>query len=347
MNEIEALLALIHVPRLGPVRLRRYIEDYGSALEVLENEPELASAAKQPGWQQDLAAVQAAGVQLISYQDPRYPQKLRSINDAPLLLYVLGDLRPTDDNGIAVIGTRHSTRYGLEMAERIGSDLAGNGFCVVSGLARGIDTAAHQGALQRGRTLAVIGSGLNRLYPEENRELAARIIERGALISEFPMSTPPDRQNFPQRNRIVSGMTRGTLLIQAPRRSGAIITMELAYKQGRDCFAIPGPVGDAFAGNHEWIRDRRAHLVEGAQDICMYYGDLFSRSTRTTVAPALDAEEILIVQGLKDEELTIEELLEKTQLSVIKLNVLLMSLILKGVVREFPGKIYKKCLTHG
>lgn len=364
MTELEALVALHHVPGLGPVRLRLLLEHYEDPSQVLAASMEdlllfpgigkklaasIIEAYEQPAWKQDLAEAQESGVDILSYRDPAYPQRLRTIPDAPALLYVWGQLQPQDESSIAVIGTRSATRYALEMAERCSADLARSGFTVVSGLARGVDTAAHCGALQHGRTIAVIGSGFKRLYPAENRQLAKRIGENAALITEFPMRTPPDRQNFPRRNRIVAAMTRGTLLIQGPERSGSIITMELAERYGRDCFAIPGPAsGENFRGNHSWIRQGRAMLVEGAEDICQHYGDLFTKPTSQGASlPQLEQEEICVLQELDEEELTIEELLGKTQFPIIKLNVLLMSLILKGVIREFPGKIYKKCLTHG
>lgn len=282
MKEIEALAALSCTPFIGPIKIRLLIQRFGSAVAAFHADPlEIAQLPgfgpkimmqwrKSDAWEQELNLAARYKVSLISYKSPEYPKSLLKLPDHPVLLYVLGKLEPSDQQGFAVIGTRDASPYGIKMAEQFGRDLAGKGYTVVSGLARGVDTAAHQGALENGRTIAVIGSGLANIYPPENSGLARKIVENGALISEFAMTTPPDRQNFPQRNRIVSGMTRGTILIEAPEKSGAMLTTELALSQGKRVFALPGQ-----GGNQTLIKKKEATLVESAQDVLREYEERF------------------------------------------------------------------------
>ena len=300
-------------------------------------------------WKKELELVEKMRVKLIPWTSPEYPKRLLEIADYPVLLYVRGEIKPSDRQAIAVVGTRHPTIYGLEMAEKFGQDLAAQGFTVISGLARGVDTAAHKGALQRGRTIAVIGSGLADIYPQENMGLAEEISEKGALVSEFPMSTPPDRQNFPQRNRIVSGMSLGTLLVEAPIKSGAMITMERALTHGRKLFALPGRAdSEQFRGNHCLIKQRQAQLVENAQDVAAGFEDMFQNCAKPplmkSAMPALEKEEADLLRHMPAEEVSYEELSRLANLPVVKLNVLLMSLMLKKAIREYPGKIYKRAV---
>ncbi|MFQ5729292.1 MAG: DNA-processing protein DprA, partial [Waddliaceae bacterium] len=297
-------------------------------------------------WEKNLDLTKRLDVQIIPYTSPSYPRRLLELPDHPILLYVMGDLRGADQHSIAVVGTRRASVYGLEMAEKISRDLAAYGYTVVSGLARGIDTAAHQGALKKGRTVAVIGSGLANIYPKENLELAKHITNKGALISEYPMTTPPDRQNFPQRNRIVSGITMGSLLVEAPERSGAMITMNKAWGQGKKLFALPGRIGTNFCGNHQLIKQGKAQLIESAAEIDQDFGNLFNLNAKNTKSkdsyPPLDKEEKMLLNHLPNEPFAIEELVKITDLPIIKLNILLLSLVVKKVINECPGKFYRK-----
>ena len=292
MTELEALAVLTTIPRLGPIKIRLLLQHFGSATQALEassNEIEkLPSFGENIGsawktwrqnrdWRENLDLAAKLGVKLIPYTSASYPKRLLEIADFPVLLYVLGEIKAADLRSLAIVGTRFASEYGLASAQKLGQELAEMGFSIVSGLALGIDTAAHKGALQTGRTIAVIGSGLNHIYPSENADLAKRISERGALISEFPMTTPPERQNFPQRNRIVSGMTLGTVLIEAPLKSGAMITVEKALTQKRRTYALPGRTDqETFKGNHHLIKNGRAALIENAQDVAESFESLFS-----------------------------------------------------------------------
>lgn len=361
LSEVEALAILTGIPQLGSIKVRLLMEYFGSAQEALVAKPEQLS--ELPGfsarvlsnwksystsnlWKKNLELARDHKAELVAYTDPRFPKRLLEITDHPVLLYIKGELRPSDQYCLAVVGTRQPCIYGQEMAAALSNELARMGFTIVSGLARGIDTIAHQEALKSGRTIAVIGSGLANIYPKENGGLADAICQRGALISEFAMATPPDRPNFPQRNRIVSGMTLGTILIEAPAASGAMITMDRAYRQNRKTFAIPGRADhDNFRGNHALIKNGQALLVENAEDIAQHFNTFFgslSPSPQKKMEIELDREEEVLWRLLPAEEASFDEIHRLSKLPTSKLNVLLMSLLLKKAIKEFPGKIYKR-----
>lgn len=293
------------------------------------------------------------GARIITFQDEEYPKRLLEIDDYPILLYVRGKIKNGERQSLAVVGTRQMSIYGGEMAEKISSQLTDCGYSIVSGLARGIDTVAHKSAIKKGRTLAVIGSGLADIYPRENISLANEIVcTGGALISEFPMATPPDRQNFPQRNRIVSGMTLGTILIEAPVKSGAMITMEKAMEQKRKLYALPGRVDhENFRGNHYLIKNGWAKLIESGEDVVSDFDQLFSIGRNQPIAAPkpvfLEKEEAEFLSKLPVHELSFDEIMQISQLPVTRLNVMIMGLLIKKVLKEFPGKIYKKIVSSG
>lgn len=362
LSELEALVILSSIPHLGSIKIRLLIKHFGTALSALHADPAKVSDLPDFGpkimqhwtqwknndsWRKNIESADKQEATIVPYSSQQFPKRLLEIHDHPVLLYIKGDLQKIDHRCIAIIGTRQASIYGMEMAEAISADLARAGFTIVSGLARGIDTAAHKAALRHGRTLAVIGSGLADIYPRENMALSNEILKKGALISEFPMMTPPDRQNFPQRNRIVSGMTLATVLIEAPLKSGAMITMEKAYAYKRKLFALPGRVdNNDFKGNHSLIKNGQAQLIENAQDIINSFDDLFGLSIGPSMAKQqhimLDGEEKQFWNLLPNVELTIDEIVQLTRLPVMRVNVLLMSLLLKKAIKEFPGRIYKK-----
>lgn len=360
MQETEAFAVLTAIPQLGPTKIRLLLQHFGSALNALQAPIEQVEKLRgfdrvlthwnqwrqNPAWKNDLTLVEKSGVQLIPFSSPLFPKSLLEIADHPTLLYVKGDLKPQDLRSIAIVGTRHSSIYGNEMAERISKDLAHHGYTIISGLARGIDTAAHRGALKKGRTLAVIGCGLAKIYPPENESLAQEISKNGALISEFSMATPPDRQNFPQRNRIVSGMSLGTLLIEAPIKSGAMITMEKAFSQKRKLFALPGRTdNENFRGNHSLIKDGKARLIEDADDILCHFEDFFPPSFAQSVAAHpvyFDKNEWSLLEKMTHEEIGVDALAQLANLPVHQVHTTLMGLVLKKAIKEFPGKLYKK-----
>lgn len=361
MEELEALLIISRLPYVGASKVRFLMEQYGSASALLQ--APLEQIAAFPGfgpkvlqgwkkgiedqrWRDDLALADRLQAHLIPFTSPQYPRRLLEIHDCPLILYMQGTLTKEDQRSLAIVGTRHCSIYGQEMAKELSIKLSQAGFTIVSGLARGIDTVAHQGALEHGRTLAVLGSGLAAIYPTENQDLARQIQQKGALISEFPMKTPPDRHHFPRRNRIVSGMTMGTILIEAPQKSGAMLTAALALGQGRPVFALPGRVDcDSFKGNHALIKEHKATLIENVDDILRMFDHyslplVFKSEKKSSFH--LDQEEKELLNQMPIQEMSVEELVLRIQWPIAKLNGVLMSLVLKKMVKEYPGKIYKK-----
>jgi len=266
---------LAQIKRIG----RESAERIARERDTLEIESEIAAAAEH-------------GVRIICQADDDYPPGLRRIADPPIVLYVKGELRPTDAVAIAVVGTRRCTIYGGEQARRFGELLAGAGFTVVSGLARGIDALAHHGAVEAGgRSIAVMGKGLPEVYPPENQALAEKLLESGAWISELPMRAEVRRENFPGRNRIIAGMTLGTLVIEAPQRSGALITARLANEYNREVFAVPGRAQDpTFFGSNDLIRRAYAKLTVCLEDILDELGEV-GEKMRPTPDDAADTPE--------------------------------------------------------
>jgi DNA processing protein len=362
LNELEALVVLTSIPFLGPVKIKHLINTFGSPLNVLKVSPDTIEEMRGFGsriatgfqtwqdnkyWKENLSIASKWGVEIIPFTSLKYPKELKKIDDHPILLYLLGNLLPQDEQSIGIVGTRVPSIYGLETAEKLGRDLAEKGFTIISGLARGIDTAAHVGALKKGRTLAVIGSGIGHIYPKENLKLAESIAKNGAVISEFPMMMPPERQNFPKRNRIVSGMSKGVILIEAPIESGAMITMGMAIAQNKKIFAIPGRIDNKnFEGNHLLIKRQEAKLIENAEDVCCtlesfsFDNNLSNVNNKINFSFSKDEQELFL--KLPVEEFSIEELAQLTHAPLAKLNVLLMGLMLKKAIREYPGKMYKR-----
>jgi DNA processing protein len=274
--------AFNRVPGIGPVRVRRLLAGFGSlsaawdapGAELVRAGLDRRSVAalralrERVGPEGELERARRAGARVLTWQDGDYPARLTTIPDPPPVLYVRGTLLPQDERALAMVGTRRPTLYGRDVAERLAQALAAAGLTVVSGLAKGIDTHAHRGALAGGgRTLAVLGNGPDVVYPPENRRLAAAIAESGALLTDYPPGTGPEAQNFPPRNRIISGLAPAVLVVEAGERSGALITCRYALDQGRDVFAVPGPVTSPVSrGCHELIQDG-ARLVASAEDV--------------------------------------------------------------------------------
>ena len=284
MNSTEACIALNMLPTMGPVRLRKLLEVFGTPERVLAAKRSELRAIEGIGnevadqivsWENtvDLAAelqrIREFGAKIITAESPEYPRQLREIHAPPIVLYVWGEITERDQHAIAVIGSRRTTHYGAESAKKLSYQLAYAGLTIISGLARGIDTAAHQGALAaKGRTIAVIGSGLTKLYPPENAALAEKIRDgNGAIVSEFSMEIEPDRQTFPMRNRIISGWSHGIVVVEAGVNSGALITASQAIEQGRSVYAVPGHINAPTAIGSNRLIQQGAKLVMDASDI--------------------------------------------------------------------------------
>jgi DNA processing protein len=355
MDNALALLSLHLVSNLGPIRIRRLLNRFGSALEVLRAPvPEMArlqgisrelaqaieAAAHNGEAQREWARLDALGGWLLTHEDPRYPAALRQIYNAPILLEGLGAVLEADKHAIGVVGSRQSTFYGVECAKQFSYKLATAGLTVVSGLARGIDTAAHQAALAaKGRTIAIIGSGLGQLYPPENKALAQRIMEHGAVLSEFPFASPPNPQTFPYRNRVVAGWSTELLVVEAGPKSGALITANLAMESGRQVYAVPGPVtAESSVGSNRLIQ-QGAKLVTCAEDILEEMQQLFHSPERVDVSD-LNDDERLLLHALDAAEQSVDELVEQTGLSAGKVCAGVLSLELKRRVKPLPGQRY-------
>lgn len=285
-------------------------------------------------------------VTLVTFLDENYPSNLLNIYDPPPFLYMKGELEKEDKVAIAVVGSRFASHYGKLTTETISRDLALEGVTVVSGLARGIDTSAHRGALSaKGRTIAVLGCGIDVDYPVENKKLKEEIVLRGALISEFPMSTPPASLNFPIRNRIISGLSLGVVVVEASHRSGSLITARLALEQGRDVFAVPGSIDSLRSrGTHGLIKEG-AKLVEDAQDI---FNEILPqiKSSPQLTDMVQDKDELLsrearsILGVLTQGKLQIDEIITDTDLSSSQVSSTLLDLELRGIIRQLPGKVF-------
>jgi DNA processing protein len=366
MNDLLPWLTLKTVSGIGNLLFYRLVTHFGSPKQVLtasvasleqvpgiSHRTAVAIARQRPSEEarREIDRCRQMGFHIISLADPRYPALLRHIPDPPPVLYCHGDL----DGGachIAVVGSRRGTAYGLSNARRLSRELAANGISVVSGMARGIDTAAHTGALLGGgRTVAVLGSGLERIYPAENRKLFHRIAENGAVVSEFPLDAEPEARHFPQRNRIISGMSLGTVVVEAATRSGALITARLAAEQGREVFAVPGSIQAAMArGTHRLIK-QGAVLVETAEDIVKEVAPqigLQEICTQTVdkgkggavASFSLSGTERQIWEAIGPYPMHIDALSRLCGLDMPEVTAGLCQLELKGAVKQEPGKLF-------
>lgn len=294
-------------------------------------------------------------IKKIAVNDAGYPEILKSIHDPPPQLYVNGSFKEEDRNAVAIVGSRRATRYGLEMAEKLAFEIAIRGITVVSGMARGIDSAAHRGALKaKGRTIAVMGSGHGHIYPPENKELYSRISGSGAVVTEFEDDEMPLSWHFPMRNRIISGLSLGLVIVEAARNSGALITADYALEQGREIFAVPGKISSVTsAGTHELIKDG-AKLVQSADDILEelklfkaepaageklgLINEKISKKTRAYIYNSLTDDERKVYKVLSDEPVYIDELVKGSKVKLDKALSVVLSLEMKKLIRELPGK---------
>ncbi len=366
MESREALIALNLIEGVGPVRVRQLLAHFGEAPAILQASKQQLQQVRGIGgdtaenisnWEKsvdladELKRITDYGCHVLISSDENYPALLREIYDPPIVLYVKGELTAKDKNAVALVGSRMTTHYGIETARKLAYQLAYVGVTVVSGGARGIDTAAHQGVLAaKGRTIAVLGTGINLIFPPENAELFERIAENGAIITQFPFNRPADKQSFPIRNRIVAGMTLGTVVVEANLTSGALITANMAVEAGRQVFAVPGRIDSPRSkGCHELIK-KGAKLCEGAEDILSEFEYLFPSSNRppgageTGVLPALElgGNEQKVYAALDHEERSIDEIIRLSGLPSSAASVALLGLEMKRLVKQLPGKMFMR-----
>ena len=352
------------LPKMGPVRLRNLLQVFGTPEKVLSARGAALRAVDGIGsevaeqivsWESavDLSAelqrIRDFGAQVITAESPSYSRQLREIHAPPIVLYVWGELQDRDQHAIGVIGSRRTTHYGTESAKKLSYQLAYSGLTVISGLARGIDTAAHQGALAaKGRTIAVIGSGLNKLYPPENAGLAEKIASgNGAVVSEFSMDVEPDRQTFPMRNRIISGWSHGILVVEAGLNSGALITASQALEQGRSVYAVPGHINAPSAQGSNRLIQQGAKLVMEAGDILDDLSILLPESKPSPEAaarplPELTEDERRVYDAIRETETSIDDIATNSDLPAGSVSSVLLRLELKRLVKQLPGKYFVK-----
>lgn len=368
MTEREALIAMNRIAGLGAITVKRMAERFGSLATVFEvSEGDLLSvqgigpdrasqfheALKRIRADDELERAAKKGVKLVTWADDGYPSLLKQIADPPLVLYVAGSVKALDLPSVAVIGTRRPTVYGRETARRFGFQLASAGYTVVSGLALGIDTEAHTGAVQaKGHSAAVLGGALDCLFPAENAKLARAMIDQGgAVVSEYPFGRKPDRQTFPMRNRIVSGLCKGVLVVEAPYTSGTLITVNQALEQNRCVMAVPGRIDSpASQGCHKLLREG-ARLVTAVEDVIEELQDLMANMKRQAgraeaAAPrpdekrpesVLSPEERAVMAQVGAEGLHVDEVVRGSGLDAGKVNALLVGLQIKRQIRLLPG----------
>ena len=360
------LRLLLSVEGIGPIKLRNLLSAFPDQETILKST--ISELIKVEGISSDLAKrikkafkesdvfedkirkelnqLEEMGARYITYWDDEYPSILKKIYDPPIILYLLGSFVEDDANAVALVGTRMPTQYGKHVATQLSQDLAKASITVVSGLARGVDTVAHKGALHAGgRTIAVLGSGFDIMYPSENKGLSDEIRERGVVVSEYPLGTLPDAQNFPKRNRIISGLSKGVVVIESAFTGGAMLTAKLALDQGREVFAVPGNIGVRQSeGTLALIQRGEAKLTTKVDDILVEIGmsrsKQISNSAKDKIVNDLNLFEQKLYQTLSDEPVQIDTISTLTSLSISDCLVYLLSLEFKGLIRQLPGKMF-------
>ncbi len=356
MDEQQYWVAFNLVRGVGAVRLQALIDHFGDAASAWRAQPaELREAGLggkvverllelresldvQKLWER----IAAQGISVITWQDQAYPSRLKEIDQPPPVLYSRGELLPEDDFAVAIVGTRRITPYGRQVTDELAGFLAASGITIVSGLARGVDAAAHTAALRAGgRTIAVLGSGVDRIYPPENRSLAEQIMSHGAILSDYPVGTAPEATNFPPRNRIISGLSLAVVVIEAGETSGALITAEFAAEQGREVFAVPGSIlAPQSKGTNRLIQNGALPLLS-PQDLlqALNLTRVSAQKSARQVLPADEVEKQLLL-ALGSEPLHVDDLRSQTGLPVEKVSAALVMMELKGMVRQVGAMHY-------
>lgn len=373
MDSILPWLKLKSVPGIGNHLFKKLIDRFGSPETVLNASPKelseingisfnIANAVKNQktsdSIKREIDLAFQKKITIVTMANDNYPVLLHELPDPPPLLYVLGDMEKSMSN-IAVVGSRNATHYGITTATSLCKELVSYGLTIVSGMARGIDTAAHQGTLMaQGKTIAILGSGLGNIYPAENLKLSYRIAENGAVVSEFPIMTAPEAHNFPIRNRIISGMSLGTLVVEAAKRSGSLITARLAAEQGREVFAVPGSIKSfKSSGTHSLLK-QGAKLVENAQDILDEISHMVhvinrpsdsgasnkpgtsNKTDNRGILSEFNKDELMVLDALEIYPIHIDELARKISIESGKLAGILLRFELQGIVIQTPGKYF-------
>lgn len=361
-SELKAWLALWTVPNIGPIRYVSLVKHFGSPQKVLAASvkelaelpdvgPVTASSIKSKvSWEtaeEQLGLCEKNQVQVVTFKDESYPKNLLTIYDPPPFLFVGGDIKEEDRNAVAMVGCRSASSYGRRIAEKISRELVGRGITIVSGMARGIDSIGHQAALkEKGRTLAVFGSGLDVPYPPENKKLAGQIKSSGAVISEFFLGTKPEAPNFPRRNRLISGLSLGVVIVEAGNRSGALLTAQCALEQNREVFAIPGNLDSKNSQGTNKLIKEGAKLVTAVEDILeelristQAEGSASPAQTQRDLSGLSQAERNMF-ELISDEPYHIDRIAFQASVGVPEALSTLLSLELKGLVKQLSGKVF-------
>lgn len=341
---------------IGPTRLKLLLDHFGGIERAWQASPQElhASGLSQKVVENFLQVraqvsldrvwenIETRGIEVYTWEDEGYPKRLKEIDQPPPVLYVRGSLLPDDDWAVAIVGTRRVTSYGRQVAENVSAFLARNGITVVSGLARGVDAIAHKAALENGgRSIAVLGSGVDQIYPPENRRLAEEMIKNGALLSDYALGTPPESQNFPPRNRIISGLAQAVVIVEAGERSGALITASFAADQGREVFAVPGNINAPQSRGTNRLVQQGAHPLVDPQEILeiLNMTMVSQHQAARSVLPA-DATEAALLRALSQEPLHIDEICYHVAMPIEKVTATLAMMELKGMVRQLGGMHY-------
>jgi DNA processing protein len=367
MNRLEALVALNLILDIGSIRLKKLLDVFEKPENILNASIErlvfisgigqaIAQkivSIKKEDVEKEFVSAERLDLTILSFESPDYPKNLSRICDPPIILYVKGKLSEDDNISLAIVGSRRASFYGLNSAENFARELAARGFTIVSGMARGIDTYSHRGALKSGgRTIAVIGSGFNNIYPVENKELAEEISKNGAVISELPVDSKPLKQNFPRRNRVISGLSLGVLVVEAAKNSGALITSDFALEQGRDVFALPGKIDSPGSFGTNGLIKQGAKLVSCPEDIIEEFPDLCRKIEKSVLkaSPApeknknesLSKKEALLYNMLSECALSMDDIIEKTDAPVAELSDTLLRLQIKRLIKQLPGRQFAR-----
>ena len=356
MNDTERLIVLNMVDDIGSVRTQGLLKYFGSLENIFKADEvqlkkvkgisplitsKIPQAIKEINLKKELDLIKKHGVKVVTFLDQDYPENLKNIYDPPVVLYIKGKILPEDKLAVAIVGSRLASFYGIETAEKFGFELASHGITIVSGLARGIDSSSHKGALKaKKRTIAVLGSGVANIYPEEHKDLADKISESGAVISEFPMFTRPDKGNFPKRNRIISGLSLGVICVEAAEKSGALITCDCALEQGREVFAVPGKVDSMTSKGTNKLIKQGAKLALGVEDILeeLNIETFFRSANGEDNAPILDKYESLVYTLLSSDPKYIDDICLESGIAPNRIAGILLNLEIKKFAKQLPGK---------
>lgn len=362
-EETRFCLALNEIKDFGPVLIKRLFTKFGSAVQIFNSSIEELASVEGIGierakriknfdkWDKIDSIIKLCEkreIKIYSFNDEEYPKLLKEIHDPPAVLFCKGEIKPEDHLGLAIVGSRKMSEYGRRVTERLASELASCGITIVSGLARGIDSVAHTGALsQGGRTLAILGSGISYIYPPENKALAEKIIKNGAILSEFYPDETPRRENFPKRNRIISGVSVGTIVTEATINSGALITASFALEQGREVFAVPGNITSKNSEGTNYLIQKGAKLVTKIEDILEEIGQFIPSLKKspdiseTQLIDKLDDDE-KIVFNILDEPVYLDEIVLLTGMNTAKILEILLKLEINGLINKIEGKYVRR-----